>query len=199
MIRSIRPAFGFALLCCLTLAATAQEKKGKMDDKKAFDDAEFVMKASEGGMYEVALGKVAGKMASSDAVKKFGMQMVKDHTKANDELKKIASAGGMKVADKLSEKDAAKVEKMKGMKGAEFDKAYVKDMVKDHEMDVKEFTMASEKAKAPALKEYATKTLPTLKEHLEMIKKLQGRNGQEVTARRGRGASSAPAFFRFRG
>ena len=173
MTRLLRPAFGLAaLLCCLGMTAEAQDKKGDKDDKKTFDDAEFVMKASEGGLYEVTLGKVAGKMATSDSVKKFAKHMVKDHTKANEELKKLAADGGMMTAEKLDAKHAKKIETMKGLKGEEFDKAYVKDMVKDHEMDVKEFTAASNHAKAAALKEYATKTLPTLKEHLEIIKKI---------------------------
>ena len=173
MIRSLRAAFGVAAaFCTLAMVATADDKKAPKGDKP-FDDAEFVMKASEGGLYEVEAHKLATKMAKNEDVKKHATMMLKDHTKLNAEMKKVATAGGMKVATKLDAKHAKTIETLKGLKGAEFDKAYLADQVEDHEADIKEFTTASEKAKAPALKELATKALPTLKEHLEMVKKAQ--------------------------
>ena len=174
MIRSTRAAFGVvALLCSLAMAANAQDKKAPKGDKE-FDDAEFVLKASEGGLYEVQVHTLATKMATSPEVKKHATMMLKDHTKLNAEMKKVASASSMKVATKLDAKHMKTLETLKGLKGAAFDKAYLDDQLEDHEMDIKEFTMASEKAKAPALKELATKALPTLKDHLDMVKKAQG-------------------------
>ena len=55
------------------------------------DDNKFVKDAAMGGMAEVELGKLATQKGSSDAVKQFGQKMVDDHTKANDQLKEIAS------------------------------------------------------------------------------------------------------------
>ena len=172
MIRFPRAAFGVAaLLFGFAVVANADDKKDTKGDKP-FDDAEFVMKASEGGMYEVQVHTLATKMGGAD-VKKHAAMMLKDHNKLNAEMKKVATAGGMKVATKLDAKHTKTLETLKGLKGAAFDKAYLEDQIEDHEMDIKEFTMASEKAKTPALKELATKALPTLKEHLEMVKKAQ--------------------------
>ena len=179
MIRTPRAAFGVAaLLCSLAMVATAQDKKAPKGDKP-FDDAEFVMKASEGGLYEVQVHMLAAKMAMSADVKKHATMMLKDHTKLNAEMKKVASAGGMKVATKIDAKHAKTLETLRGLKGAAFDKAYLDDQLEDHEMDIKEFTEASEKAKAPALKELATKALPTLKDHLDMVKKAQDEKGDK--------------------
>ena len=173
MTRSLRPALGLAaLLCSFAMAANAQDKKAPKGDKE-FDDAEFVTKASEGGLYEVQVHTLAAKMAKSDEIKKHATMMLKDHTKLNADMKKVATAGGMKVATKLDAKHAKTLETLKGLKGAAFDKAYLEDQIEDHEADIKEFTEASEKAKTPALKELATKALPTLKEHLDMVKKAQ--------------------------
>ncbi len=55
-------------------------------------DEMFAKKAAAGGMAEVAAGDTAQKMGANDAVKKYGQQMTVDHTKANDELKSLASA-----------------------------------------------------------------------------------------------------------
>ena len=117
MIRSTRAAFGVvALLCSLAMAANAQDKKAPKGDKE-FDDAEFVLKASEGGLYEVQVHTLATKMATSPEVKKHATMMLKDHTKLNAEMKKVASASSMKVATKLDAKHMKTLETLKGLKG----------------------------------------------------------------------------------
>jgi len=125
-------------------------------------DKTFMKKAAKGGTMEVTMGKVAEQNAQSDDVKSFGKRMVTDHGKANDELKSIASKKGFELPNK---EHAAKWTS---------DKAYMDMMVKDHEKDVKEFERESTKGKDPDLKAFATKTLPTLQDHLKMAKALPG-------------------------
>jgi len=133
-------------------------------------DKDFVMKAAQGGMAEVMLGQMASTKATSPDVKNFGNRMVSDHGKANDELKQLAQNKGMALpADTDQEhKDAA--DKLSKASGKDFDKAYISNMVEDHEKDVKEFEKASKDAKDPDLKAWASKTLPTLQDHLKMAK-----------------------------
>ena len=52
--------------------------------------------AASGGMGEVKLGQLAQQNGSSDAVKEFGKRMETDHSKANDQLKDIASKNSIK-------------------------------------------------------------------------------------------------------
>ncbi len=138
----------------------------KMDDKK------FVKEAALGGLTEVQLGKLAAQKASRDDVKQFGQKMVDDHTKANDQLKEIASKDGVTVPDALDAKHQARVEKLSKLSGPEFDKAYVKDQLKDHETDVKEFQTEAQNGTDPNIKSFASSTLPILQEHLTMVKSL---------------------------
>lgn len=146
------------------------------DDKKAsdkpFDEAAFVAKAASGGMLEVELGKTAIATAKGGDVRNFGKQMVEDHTKVNEELKALAASTGLTVPAKMNEEHQKHFDKLSKMTGEEFDRAYVKHMVEDHEGDVAEFTRAGKEAKSPAVRDFATKTLPVLEKHLEMIKKI---------------------------
>lgn len=162
--------------CLLAAAAFVVSFAARADDKKAdskpFTESEFLTKAASGGMMEVELGKLAVAHAKMDEVKKFGQKMIDDHTKANDELKKVAEAAGVTVPAKMTADHQKHYDMLKGKSGGEFDKAYVEHMVKDHEEDVAEFTKASKEATTPAVRAFATKTLPTLKEHLEMVKKI---------------------------
>jgi putative membrane protein len=145
---------------------TGSGSSSKSDDKK------FAKEAAMGGLMEVELGKVATQKASSDAVKQFGQRMVDDHTKANDELKQVASQDNLTLPTTLDKKHQAMVDKMSAMSGPAFDKAYMKDMVKDHEKDVKEFQNESQNGTDPNIKNFATKTLPILQSHLESAKQI---------------------------
>ena len=129
-------------------------------------DSKFVREAAQGGLAEVELGKLATEKGSSDDVKKFGQRMVDDHSKANDELKQIASSKGIDVPQEISAKDKMLKAKLSKLSGPNFDVAYMESMVKDHKKDVGDFTKESTSGADPDVKEFATKTLPTLKDHL---------------------------------
>jgi putative membrane protein len=131
----------------------------------------FIMKAANGGMMEVDLGKVAADKGESSEVKDFGKQMMKDHSKANEQLKDVASKMGVTLPSQLDATHQDKIAKLSGLMGAAFDKAYVKAMVADHKKDISEFEAASGKVKNPDLKKFIDETVPVMKEHLEMIQK----------------------------
>ncbi len=138
-------------------------------------DKSFVMKAAQGGMTEVQLGQLASDKGASQDVKDFGGKMVTDHGKANDELKSIATSKGLTVPDKLDSTHQAVVDKFNGLSGAAFDKAYVKEMVKDHQKDNSLFQKEASSGQDPDIKAFAAKTDEVVKMHLSMIKDIQGK------------------------
>jgi putative membrane protein len=130
------------------------------------DDQNFMQKAATGGLAEVSLGQQVSPAAKNADAKMFADKMVTDHSKANDELKQVASSKGVSLPTDTDQeqKDAAQ----KVMSAKNVDKAYMEDMVKDHDQDVKEFEKASKSAKDADLKAWIDKTLPVLKEHQKM-------------------------------
>jgi putative membrane protein len=62
------------------------------------------------------------------------------------------------------------IEKLSKLSGAEFDKEYMSDMVKDHEEDVKDFQTQGNDGTDPDIKAFASKTLPILQGHLQMAR-----------------------------
>ena len=147
-------------------------------------DRDFIMDAAMGGMMEVELGKVAAQKGTSDAVKQFGQRMVDDHSKANSELMTLASSKGITLPTELDQKHRDQVTKMSNMSGAEFDRAYSKMMLSDHQKDVSEFEKESTKGADADLKAFASKTLPTLQEHLQMAKALNPGSGSNSNSNR---------------
>ena len=135
-------------------------------------DRKFVKDAAQGGMAEVELGQLAAEKASSDDVKKFGQRMVDDHSKANEDLKQLATKKGVHVPQQLSAKDKATKARLSKLSGEQFDKAYMANMVRDHKKDVAEFRRETESAKDPDVKNFAASTLPTLEDHLKQAQSL---------------------------
>ena len=177
MLRSLLLGTVAASFLCLFTAPTVRAADDKLDS----GDLKFIRNATEGGQMEVALGKVAAEKAQNAEVKNFGQHMVDDHSKANEELEKLCSEKGVDLTADKPKMDKAvqkQVDKLSKKEGADFDKAYVDDMVSDHEKDVKEFEKGAEALKDPDLRTWASKTLPTLQSHLDMIKGIQEKLGK---------------------
>lgn len=136
------------------------------------EDSKFAVEAASGGMMEVQLGELAQQKASSQQVKDFGAMMVRDHSKANDELKAIALNKNITLPPAPGEDHMDHIKKLSEKSGKEFDKDYMRMMVKDHEDDINKFEKCSKDAKDADLKAFAEKTLPTLREHHNAAKKI---------------------------
>ncbi|MDQ6632660.1 MAG: DUF4142 domain-containing protein [Verrucomicrobiota bacterium] len=165
-------------------AGTNQLSSSDQKSKVARKDSKFVRDAAQGGAMEVDLGKLGVEKAQNPAVKQFAQRIVDDHTKANQELTKIVEQKGIKLAEP-SKKESKMTGHLRGLSGAEFDRAYLQHMVKDHEKDIKAFEKTAESSEDSQIKEFASKTLPTLKEHLSMARNLLENRGttNEVPAR----------------
>jgi len=154
-----------------------QNPTDSMPAQPKIDDRTFVKEAAIGGLTEVQLGKVASEKASSDAVKQFGQKMVDDHSKANDQLKEAATKAGFEVPSAPDPKHQARIEKLSKLSGTAFDRAYIKDQLKDHKTDVRKFQEEAQGGTNPAIKNFAAQTLPTLQQHLQMVQQLKDSNG----------------------
>ena len=158
-------------------------------DKLAASDRKFLEKAAQGGIAEVELGKLATQKAQSDDVKKFGQKMVDDHSKANDQLKQLASQKGVTLPTTMDRSSQKEYDRLSKLSGSDFDQEYMKHMVSDHKKDVSEFKSEASKAKDADLKQWAQTTLPVLEEHLKLaqtdenIAKNEAKNGTKTSSR----------------
>jgi putative membrane protein len=139
----------------------------------AASDTTFAKKAAQGGMAEVKMGQLAQQKGTADSVKKFGARMVEDHSKAGTELKGVATQEKITLPTDMNAKDKATYDMLSKLSGAAFDRAYARYMVRDHEEDVAEFTKEANSGHNPAVKDFATQTLPTLQDHLKEAKEMR--------------------------
>ena len=140
--------------------------------KVSKDDAKFAVAAAAGGLGEVELGRLALQKGSGAQVRDFGTMMVSDHSKSGDELKALAKAKGISLPATLDNEEEKIKDDLSARSGADFDRAYVKNMIGDHQKDIKAFREAIGTLKDADLKAFAEKTLPTLKMHLAAVQKI---------------------------
>jgi len=163
----------------LLAAALALAWAAPPDEAKGVSDEEFVAKASAAGLAEMNFGRLAAEQAAGADVKKFGQTMVDDHSKANEELNRIADKKQIRPAPRMDANHLAAFDKLIGMRGADFDKAYLAGQVADHKEAVALFEAEADGGKDADLKAFAAKTLPTIKSHLDMAQKLAGGAGEK--------------------
>ena len=154
-------------------STTANTDMGKVEKKGMEYDSEFLANAASGGMLEVEMGKQVAARAVTPEAKKFAEQMVSDHSKSNAELMALAAKKGVTLPTALSDKHKDVLKDVVEKKGVKMDQEYMKEMLKDHEEDVKEFTDASIKASDPEIKAFAAKNVPVLQMHLDMVTKMR--------------------------
>jgi putative membrane protein len=136
------------------------------------DDKKFLKDAAMGSMTEAQLGKLAAEKGSSDNVKQYGQKLASDHEKAAEELKQVAGKENIQIPDSLDSKHQSKVDKLGKLSGPEFDRAFVKDQMKDHQKNVSDYKAEAQYGTNPNVKMVAEKQLPTLEQHLAEAKDL---------------------------
>lgn len=153
------------------------------DDDEREDAADFMVKAAEGGMFEVEASKLCKEKGTHKDVKSFADMMVSEHTKAAGDLKKIAAEKQVELPAGLSPDKQDKIAELrKTAKGVEFDHAYASMMQDAHEDDRDLFKKAAENIQDQSVKGFATTYLPMVEHHLEMLRPLEKRQDKRKDA-----------------
>lgn len=136
-------------------------------------DMDFMDKAAYGGLMEVELGQYAQQNAQDARVKNFGAMMVRDHSKANNELKALAASKNITLPTALDDKHMDRINEIKEKRGFEFDKEYMAEMVDDHHDDVDQFKKQAEDGNDSDIKAFAANTLSILLMHQDSAKNIK--------------------------
>ena len=156
-------------------AASPHQRDVTQDAKtmKAVTPQSFASQAAVIGKAEIELGQIALKNTQDEGVRKYAERMVKDHSAADKKLQAIAAKENLQLPQSLDPEHASLKTKLQGLKGEDFDRAYVNAMAKGHDKAVALFEAASQQAQMPDdLKQFAASTLPTLEQHQEMAHSL---------------------------
>lgn len=151
--------------------STANANSSASNNKLSSQDKMFADAAAQGGMAEVMLGELASSNGTNASVKALGAMMVKDHGKANGELKAWATSAGYTLPASVNAEQQKTYAELKAKKGSDFDKMFSEVMVTDHKKVIAAFKKESTEGTESSLKSFATKTLPALEHHLMQSEK----------------------------
>lgn len=186
---SMSLAFAGAGIAAVAAVPAAASKNGASSNSKieqpykTMSDSDFAKKAAEGNLAEVKMGQLAEDKGTNKEVKDLGQRMVDDHTKANDSLKMAAAKNDVTLPNKLDDKDQDTYDHLSKLSGQEFDRAYSRDLVKDHKTDIEMFRHEANRGKDPAIKQFASQTLPTLESHLRQSERTLQAVSPKTTAK----------------
>lgn len=149
-------------------------------------DKQFMVEAAQGGMAEVAFGKIATQKASSNVVKEYARRMVVEHTKANNELKALAKQKGVTLPTTIGEDNEELKQKLSKLSGAKFNQEYMEEAgVESHEDQAELFERQVARGQDPDVKRFAAKTLPVVQKHLQHAQDITGDRSNSSNRRPG--------------
>lgn len=184
----VKAIFGAALLT-LFLGTASCKKEVKEEDPKEVaedendakfdendakeDDSSFLVDAAETNLAEIEIGKLAQSKSTNAHVKEIGKMLVTDHSKALADLQPFADKKQISLPTSITEEGKEHYNELNEKSGTEFDEKFADMMAKGHEDAISKMEKASEKANDVEIRTWATNMVPTLKSHLEHVKKLQ--------------------------
>ena len=132
-------------------------------------DRMFVGKVSQGGMFEVAAGRLAATKGSAQDIRDFAVMEVHDHMLVGDKLKAISTSEGIAIAPTLNAEFAAKMTKLSSLSGAAFDAAYMSEMATLHDADGAAFAKEGTGGGSPAFRAFGMETHKIVQRHIGAI------------------------------
>jgi putative membrane protein len=161
-------ATALALALCGAPLANAQKPVRTLSSS----DTTFMKDAAEGGMDEVRLGEMAQQNAASDRVKMFGEKMIDEHTKMGSELQALAARKNVALPKDISITQKVSNKLLSAKSGDSFDRSYISSMLRDHKDNITAFQKEASSGVDEDVRAFASKALPTLREHLRMAEDL---------------------------
>ena len=162
---------GLALLP-VGVAQVKVEAKTTMQSRKTVssEDRQWLKEAAEGEMKEITIGKMVSKHATQPSVRTFASRMVKDHTKATAQLKKLAASKGLTLPHDMGKKNLETYHHLAQLPGSRMGHDYMMNMVEDHMQDVATFRKEAVHGDDRDVKAWAKQTIPVLQQHLSLAR-----------------------------
>lgn len=164
-----------ALTACSQMSIEPGSASGGQSASQASrQDAKFMEDIAQANLAEIATGKLAASKAESMEVRRYGQLMVDEHTALMNEGGQLAAKKGMAMPKSPDLKHQAALKKLQLVSGPGFDRAYMEQMVGDHEQTLQLLNQTVAQAGDPELRAHAQKALPHVQHHLQLARRIAG-------------------------
>ncbi len=141
-------------------------------NQTSYADQAFLQDTMQDNDAQVAMSQLAQQKSTSPDVKQFGQQMVKVHTALNDQLMPAVKQLNASAPKGPSKKEKKQIDKLQALSGADFDTAYIQEMAKEQQHDLKQFKSEADGAQGAGLQQVAKADLPVLTQHYQILEKV---------------------------
>ena len=189
-------AGAIAIIPALARADDAQKSKpmdhSAMDHgSKQLTDSQVLMKLHHINKEEIEVGQIAQQQGASTAATDYGSTLVRDHTKADQDVTALASRMSVdleakKDDSKHREKQQVmqnKIDQLKKMSGKDFDRAFAQMMVNGHRQAIEMVKDARGTVQNAELKSLLDRLLPVLQKHEDMANDILNKAGNTASTR----------------
>ncbi len=154
--------------------AEDQNKETFTNDKQQKNDAQFVVDVAAANYYEIGLSKYAAEKTVNKDIKSMASMMFADHTAALNDLKSVASKENISIPNEDTARVNSKIRDWRDKKPADFNKAYIDEMVSEHKSAVSKLEAASNgDVKDSEVINWVNNTLPKIRTHLQKLNDMQ--------------------------
>ena len=134
------------------------------------NDRAFVAKVSQGGMFEVAAGRLATTKGSTQDIRDFAVAEVHDHTLVGLKLKEISAKSGIIFSPALNNEFSAKLQHLASLSGLKFDAAYLSEMSTLHDKDGAAFAKEAADGGNSSFRAFGAETHRIVQRHIGAIR-----------------------------
>ena len=158
---------GFVVLM-LVQSCQSNKRANNYNNKPLVDNDGllFFTNATETALTTVKVSGLAISNSKNQQVIQFAKKMIDDHTRLAVDLKKLQTDNFVTSEDSINLLHQQMIAGLEKKRAAVFDKAYIQEMVSEHEQQVNLFNAAS-RGKNVNISDFALKELPFLKARLD--------------------------------
>lgn len=146
--------------------AAAPDAPLSLGPAEARADREFLSRSLQDGLLEVEMARVVQARATQPATQALAASLAQGQSPVNDELARLAAARGLATPVGLDRNHQDTIERLSKTEGADFDRAYLKQMVDGHRLAITDFERQATQTKDPQIKDLCVRVLPLLRQHL---------------------------------
>ena len=147
---------------------------GNMGDAAvASADQAYVQNAAASDMFEIETSKLALEKAAKPSIKTYAQMMIDEHTKSSNELMAAVTQAKLSGQIAMPADKRAKVDALRGLSGAEFDRQYLADQRSGHQETLAKVNAYLAAAPAGPLKDHASKLTGVVQKHLNSLEKIK--------------------------
>lgn len=158
------------IMLAVTVSVTSPAAAGALTRVEPNEqDRTFLHQAHQGNLAEIQAGEAAQDKGAGETVRKLGAKLIKDHTKLDRDLRRVAEQAQVDLPSEPSAAQRRQLQQVAARSGAEFDRAWLASQIAGHRQALADGATELRDGSSPEVKKLATDAKPIVQHHLDLL------------------------------